>query len=443
MWECTRLLVVYAAAFLGLISIAVAVPLVRGGAPLWDVLLFLPNQLAFPATLAIPLALVTATLATIGRLREDGELVALMSAGVSAMRVARSLLPIVLLTAILVAWLAHSLMPVAYRNFAAGKSSLLRQAMATKVARQEPIFQRSDQFGLEQTSMAALNASGDRLGHLFAWRFTADGRLWIAYAPQARWASRTVEGGVREDVFSQLPDEVRRKIGVVVEEEGPQTITSLELDLTNARLLHHTVDPDSMTRGTGVGDDFGDWDFEEDRVEIPGVEPANSSKFAIPYPVTVGTVPAWSVSLDNDDAGPSMPADGKDTKDLIYEVSRISENLAIADLSSLPANVQDDLLRTTYKRLRSHQFALHLRFMLPVAVIAYWLFASGLALSIPARSRLTAVAIGLVTVIITVLPAFAVVKGAGGRLGMHPGWLLWVPVAALAVIGLWMTWRRR
>ena len=94
--EVAGLMLVYAVGFLALIAIAITVPLVRGGAPLLDVLAFIPNQLAFPATLVIPLALLSAILSTISRLREDGELVALMASGISSSRLLVATLPVVL-----------------------------------------------------------------------------------------------------------------------------------------------------------------------------------------------------------------------------------------------------------------------------------------------------------------------------------------------------------
>ena len=98
-------------------------PLIRGGAPLWDVLLFIPNQLAFPATLVIPLALLSAILSTVSRLREDGELTALMASGISSSRLLIASLPLVLLTMIAVGYLAHVVMPEAYKGFYQGKTA--------------------------------------------------------------------------------------------------------------------------------------------------------------------------------------------------------------------------------------------------------------------------------------------------------------------------------
>ena len=62
---------IYAAAYLGLIAVGVAAPLLKQGAPLGAVLGFLPGNLLLISILALPLAFVTALLSTIGRMRED------------------------------------------------------------------------------------------------------------------------------------------------------------------------------------------------------------------------------------------------------------------------------------------------------------------------------------------------------------------------------------
>ena len=73
----------YGLGYLGLIAVLICAPLLKQGAPLLAVLGFLPDNLMFISMLALPLAMVTAILATIGRMREDGEITALMAAGVS------------------------------------------------------------------------------------------------------------------------------------------------------------------------------------------------------------------------------------------------------------------------------------------------------------------------------------------------------------------------
>ena len=80
--EVALLTLFYSAAYLGLVCIAIGGRLVAYGAPLWDVITSLPLQLAFPAAIALPLAFVTAA-ATVGRMQEDGETIALAASGIS------------------------------------------------------------------------------------------------------------------------------------------------------------------------------------------------------------------------------------------------------------------------------------------------------------------------------------------------------------------------
>ena len=56
---------------------------------------------------------------------------------------------------------------------------------------------------------------------------------------------------------------------------------------------------------------------------------------------------------------------------------------------------------------------------------------------------MVAIFLGLMTVVISILPGFAVVKGLRGRLGINPAWILWSPALLLALSGWWLIWRRR
>ena len=84
-----------------------------------------------------------------------------------------------------VGYLAHVVMPEAYKNFYQGKSSLLRQAMATQVARKEPFHQIIDWQSGEQLTLAAIDAEDENLEHVFAYRVDLEGQLWVGYAPPA------------------------------------------------------------------------------------------------------------------------------------------------------------------------------------------------------------------------------------------------------------------
>lgn len=491
--EAAWLTALYSIAFLGLISVAVAVPLVRGGAPLWDVIVFLPNQLAFPATLALPLALITATLSTLGRMREDGELIALMAAGVSTLRLVRAIAPLALVVAAAVAWLSFVSMPTAYRNFTTGRNALLRQAMATKVARQEPIYQKNDFYGLDQLALAARDARGDELTDLFAWRLDREGRLVVAYAPKARWISAEVEEGLadkRPNLAAKAPPGVDLPPGLLP--DGADTATgadrravALTLHLADLRILHRTIGFDFLDEDQKQALDalaeqrrslLGNLDLEhldpeqlallQTMVEDEGDVRSNFDNPEAPFPLMLGNVPRWSVRLISDKASAHLPPEGKDLEQIVSYIETATTNLAAAktvlatwreNLSyGLGPNGQeidfvqaatfaaalpqaDKHLDNARRDIANHRFAWHLRHMLPAAAVCWWLFGCGLALALPSRNRLLAVFVGLLTVIGTVLPAIALIKGSGG-LGVDPGTLLWSPPAALAALGAVLAW---
>lgn len=384
--EVAALTVIYSVGFLALIGIAVSVPLIRGGAPLWDVLLFIPNQLAFPATLVIPLALLTGMLSTIARLREDGELVALKAAGISALRLASATLPLALVATCTVAFLAHVVMPEAYRNFWNGKAGLLRQAMATQVARKEPFHQTTAPG--EQLTLTAIGASGNELSHVFAWRISTDGQLWVGYAPVARWSvhdDKIVPGTTQENAL----------------------LSTLQLDLRDGRFMRFPLNATESGSGT------------------------------LPYPHWIGNIPQWSVSIEQETRGAEHRAEGKSTAQLADEIKTVhAEIMASAHSSERHQN-------WVRRRLRDLQLAYHSRYLLTFGLIAWWLFALGLGLSMPSRNRLAVIGIGLGLIILTVVPGFALVKGMRGHLPINPSLLLYVPALSLAAAGGWLLYRQR
>jgi len=173
----------YAAVFLGLILAGAAAPLLKQGAPLGAVLAFLPEQAVLLAMLALPLAMVTAFLACIGRMREDGELTALQAAGVGTWQVARATLPLAIAIAILVGAAAHLWLPRLAGNLMAGRKELLSQAIAAQVERRKPV--RQDSNGI----LAANAVDGDRLVGVFGVQVGQDGGLSAIFAPTAHWVA--------------------------------------------------------------------------------------------------------------------------------------------------------------------------------------------------------------------------------------------------------------
>lgn len=181
--EALLLAAFYAAVFLGLILVGAAAPLLKQGAPIGAVLAFLPEQALFLGMIALPLAMVTAFLACIGRMREDGELTALQAAGVGTWRIARALLPVALALAVWLGVAAHLLLPDLTLRLFEGRGQLLRQALAAKVERRMPVWQQ------EHLVLAAHAAEDDRLLGLFGVQIEEDGAIGAVFAPEARWTA--------------------------------------------------------------------------------------------------------------------------------------------------------------------------------------------------------------------------------------------------------------
>lgn len=180
----------YGVGYLGLIAVLVCVPLLKQGAPPLSVLAFLPDQLMFISMLALPLAMVTALLATIGRMREDGEITALMAAGISSFRIALSLLPIALVLALWLGIAAHLVLPSVARRLVEGRATLANQAAATNISRHRPIYQTPSGTDI----VSAVGVHHDMLQDLFAVRIekpsaSGEGAMEVCFAPEARFVT--------------------------------------------------------------------------------------------------------------------------------------------------------------------------------------------------------------------------------------------------------------
>ena len=144
--------------------------LVSYGAPLLDVIAFMPLQLAFPAAIAIPLAFITACIAVIGRMQEDGELIALAAGGISPSQMTWLCAPVAVLTVGVVGYIAQQVMPEAYLRTRQEQAALVQRALAAKINRQEPLFQSP-----EITVLAG--GASDELYDLIIWQHNGDGDL--------------------------------------------------------------------------------------------------------------------------------------------------------------------------------------------------------------------------------------------------------------------------
>ncbi|NRA38046.1 MAG: LptF/LptG family permease, partial [Planctomycetes bacterium] len=181
--ETLRLFVFYALAFSLLVSIAVSAPLLHKGAPVSAVLSFIPLQLIYTCPYLIPLALCTAILNVFGRMDDDGELIALRAVGISAWHVVRGLIPFILVIAGSMSLLQLFILPQVALHIREGKSSLIRQGIATKINRGDPIWENKKNGRM----ILAQEGDGVHLQHIIAYTYD-DGRQNFIYAPQGHWA---------------------------------------------------------------------------------------------------------------------------------------------------------------------------------------------------------------------------------------------------------------
>lgn len=216
----------YAAVYLGLILAGAAMPLIKQGAPIGAVLAFIPEQALLLGMLALPLAMVTAFLACIGRMREDGELTALQAAGVGTWQVAKATLPVALLLALWVGIAAHLLLPGLTLRMFEGRGQLLRQALAAKVERRTPVWQE------QSLLLAAHAAEDDRLIGLFGVQIDKDGGVSAVFAPDARW---TADPG-DEDEDPALGLEMRSARMIVREAGDPPRVATAVIPAWSVRI---------------------------------------------------------------------------------------------------------------------------------------------------------------------------------------------------------------
>jgi lipopolysaccharide export LptBFGC system permease protein LptF len=353
----------YASAYLGLIALMFCVPLLKQGAPLMAVLAFLPENLVIISMLALPLAMVTALLSTVGRMREDGEITALMAAGVSTWRIAAALLPLAAGLALALGLAMHLLLPSVALRLLQDRLVLVQQAAPTQVSRHLPLVQEGNDI------IAAVGVDGSNLEHLFGVRMTPDANggfgpnsgITVCYAPSARFVT----------------------------------------------------DPQVLDKGQKAAFELhGAWLLRRD---------ANGG--ATPNVLTA-TLPLYALSVPNT-GGITSEADTCSTYTLWVLMARTADT------------------EKNRGYLRNIERAWHLRWMVPVAVLAYWAFACGLALGMGSANRLLAVVIGALVVVATLVPSFSVVRDMAPRIHMNAGWIMWPPILILGGVGVWLLWKRR
>lgn len=367
--EAARLFIFYVLAYSLLTTLAVSAPLLHKGAPFSAVLYFIPFQLLYTAPILVPLALCTAVLSQIGRMREDGELTALRASGISALSVMKGMLPLIIAIALLMSLLQHILLPDISLKIRAGRSDLVRQGISTRINRGEPIWKNSTHGQV----LMAKSTDGLQLFHIVAHNSAPDREIFV-YAPQGTWRYRD----------------------------------DLHLECQQVRFM------DIRRNQEGTIDE-----------------------------VSTGTVPLSSQIIQSGGIS-SRQLEKPDVKSftvLSHDIDELKQRLR--DLRTPGYSIHDRPHRHTQEALRSHQLTWHMRMAIPAAMLAYFLLAGGLALSMPVHNRLLAVCTGMLLIMANVLPGMLTVSGMGQYLRFNPGILVWLPLFFTSIAGGLLLWRRR
>jgi lipopolysaccharide export LptBFGC system permease protein LptF len=348
------------------------------GVPPEALLPVIPSMLLMGLSVALPLAMTTAVLVCIGGMQQDGEIQALASAGIDHRAVVWRMAPVVLAAVVLAAVLSHVVMPAAMAEIRDNKERFLQAGVATRVVRQQPII---DQDGV--TAWAG-SASGQQLGDVYLHQMQ-NGQLTAVFAPQARWT---------------LSD------------------TGIALELQDVSMVQRGTD------GRVVAGTWERWSVWQDpggagritRCDQCGYEFPRTGPEAVPRGAESATCPLGHVTYRH------LEPDSMSTPRLVRELAQVD-----------PAKD-----RSQYNNAR---LAMHLRFFVPLALIAFALFAAGLALMLGTADNLPAVAMVVVLVTVMTYPAVGYVKTNVDEPQISPGWLLWPPVVALGAVG-WIMVRR-
>lgn len=369
LYEATRLFIFYMVSYSLLTSLAVCTPLLHKGAPLSAVLAFIPFQLLYTSPTLVPLALCTAILSIIGRMREDGELIALRSVGISAWYVIRGIFPLIIILGIMLSFIQHILLPDIALTIRQGKSELIRRGISTRINRGEPIWEESSRGRM----LMARSTDGLNLHHIIAHNSAPDRNTFI-YAPRGTW-----------------------------------------------RFLN-------------------DLHLECEQVRFIDIRHANDKKAPS---ISTGSIPISSQIIQSGDMPPRQKdkPDVKNFTQLSKDIDSLKQQLR--DLRKPGYSIHDRPHRHTQESLRDHQLVWHTRVAIPFAMIAYFLLAAGLGLSMPVKNRMLAIFIGTLLIVINILPGLLAVKGMGQYLRFNPGILVWLPNTFTAIAGGILIWRKR
>lgn len=343
-----------------------------------------PAMFLLGLSIAIPLALTTAVLVSIGGMQQEGEITALASAGISHRAVVWRLAPVVALGVAASLALVHLVMPVALTDIRANKERFLQAGIATKVVRQEPIITDGP------TVAWAGEARGQRLGDVFMHRSDANG-FTAVFAPQARWT---------------------------LSERG------IALELNQVSMIQRDRDG-RVSAGT-----MENWSIPHDLDGVGRLTRCVNDSCRAPFPQSgPGAVAAEAETATCARCGTVAQRQ--------VEPDTMSTARLLRELREVDPSVDRDH-RSQFNNAR---LALQLRFFMPFSLIAFALFAAGFALVLGTADNLPGVAVVVVLVALLTYPAVGYVKTNVNQPQMDPGWLLWPPVIFLAITGWFMVRR--
>lgn len=340
-----------------------------------------PAMLLLGLSIAIPLALTTAVLVSIGGMQQEGEIQALASAGISHRAVIWRLLPMVALGVAASLVLVHLVMPVALTDIRANKERFLQAGIATQVARQRPIITDGP------TIAWAGGAQGQALKDVFLHRVDSNG-FTVVFAPEASWT---------------------------LSERG------IALEMNNVSMIQRGSDG-RIAAGTWVR-----WDVLQDQEGGGRITRCvnETCRFAFPRSGP-GAVPLLAEAATCPQCGTvarrRIEPDTMSTPRLVRELREVDP---AAD-------------RAQFNNAR---LAMQLRIFMPLSLIAFALFAAGFALVLGTADNLPGIAVVVVLVAVLTYPAVGYVKTNVRQEQMDPGWLLWPPVIALGLVGWIMVHR--
>ncbi len=369
LFEASRLFLFYASAYALLTALAVSTPLLHKGAPISAVFSFIPFQLLYTSPILIPLALCTAVLALIGRMREDGEILALRASGISAWSVVKGILPLIIVIGLLVSLIQQIILPEIALAIRQGKSDMVKQGITTRINRGEHVWRNSSQGHM----LMAQGTDGVNLHHLVGHNKSAHRDLFI-YAPLGTWR---YDGNLHLEFQDMRLMDIRRK------EDG-----SLSEVITA-----------NIPRPSDIIETGGNSQRQQDKPDV------------------------------------------KSFSQLQADIQGLRQKLR--DIRRPGYDIHNRAHRVTQEALRAHQLEWHMRVSAPYAILAYYLIAAGLALSIPIRNRLLAIFIGISLIMANFLPGMIATNGLGQYLRFNPAVLVWVPNTITAVAGLFLIRRNR